>query len=200
MFRFTALATAALLAGALSAQAATVTLFDDTFDADSAGVSGYKTVTDLANWKVTQGNVDILGTAYGCTGCVDLDGTSATAPAKLETKQVFTFLDGITYTFSLFFSGGSQQETVTLGAIGSSFSFLAGNGASVFTTSIAGTALTSPLFISLSGPVNNIGPYLDRVLITYESDISPVPLPAAAPLLLAALGGLGMAARRRRRA
>ncbi|WP_103333337.1 VPLPA-CTERM sorting domain-containing protein [Pseudotabrizicola formosa] len=199
MFRFTALAAAALLAGALSAQAATVTLFDDTFEADSAGVSNFITVKELANWKVTQGNVDILGAGFKCTGCIDLDGTSGGVPAKLETKQSFSFLDGITYTFSLFFSGGTQQETVTLGAIGSSFSVQAGNGPSVFTTTVVGSALTAPLFLSLSGPANNIGPYLDRVLVTYEAP-SAVPLPAAAPLLLAALGGLGLVARRRRRA
>ncbi|TGD42369.1 VPLPA-CTERM sorting domain-containing protein [Pseudotabrizicola sediminis] len=199
MFRFTALAAAALLAGALSAQAATVTLFDDTFEADSAGVSNFITVNNLTNWNVTQGNVDILGAGFNCTGCIDLDGTGGGVPAKLETKQSFSFLDGITYTFSLFFSAGSAEETVTLGAIGSSFSFLAGKVPSVYTTSVVGSALTSPVFISLSGPVNNIGPYLDRVLITYDAP-SPVPLPAAAPLLLAALGGLGLVARRRRRA
>ena len=54
---------------------------------------------------------------------------------------------------------------------------------------------------------NNIG-YVDNVEIsgtladaTYDFEaVTPVPVPAALPLLLAGLGGLGLAARRKRKA
>ena len=58
----------------------------------------------------------------------------------------------------------------------------------------------STLKISLNELPNNIGPYLDLVRITYDSQPSAVPLPAGAPLLLASLGALGLIARKRHRA
>ena len=198
------LATAALISATLSANAATVTLFDDNFDADSAGVPtspGYTTVTDLTHWFVTQGNVDALNAVYGCIGCIDLDGSDSPAPAVLVTKTALNFYQNFLYTVSLFFSGGSAEETVTIGVNGGAVPFLAGNGASVYTISASPPSdLTGVLTISLSGPADNSGPYLDRVLITYEDTLAPVPLPAAAPLLLAGLGALGLFARRRRMA
>jgi hypothetical protein len=198
MLKFAALSCAALLAGAISAQAATQTLFDDDFNVDSFGVSGYDTRTTLNKWNILQGNVDALGTAYGCTGCIDLDGTSATAPAVLQTKDALTFQNGVTYLFQLFFSGGSQAETITLSVVGS-VNFVAGSGVSVFShAETAFGTITSPMMISLGGPVDNFGPYLDRVLITYDDGVAAVPLPAAAPMLLAGLGAMGAMARRRR--
>jgi hypothetical protein len=181
-----------------SAQAATVTLFDDNFNADSDGVVGFITVTELTNWNVTQGNVDILGSGFGCTGCIDLDGTFSTETAIIETKDTFTFLGGVTYTFQLFFSGGTEAELVTLSVSLGSISETHGSGPSVFTAfGSSFSDFSSTISIAVGGPVNNFGPYLDRVLVTYET--AAIPLPAAAPLLLAGLGALGLVAARRRR-
>jgi hypothetical protein len=187
-----------MLAPFSTAQAATVTLFDDDFTADSAGVSGFVTVTDLTRWTVTQGNVDILGSAFGCTGCIDLDGTASPATAIIETKDTFDFLGGVTYTFQLFFSGGTEAEEVTLSLSGGSISEVHGNGASVFDAFASWPSdFSSTIRIGVGGPVNNLGPYLDRVLVTYEAAV--IPLPAAAPLLLAGLVAMGALALRRRR-
>jgi hypothetical protein len=41
--------------------------------------------------------------------------------------------------------------------------------------------------------------FLDNIVLTYE-DVAPVPVPAALPLLLAGVGGLGLMARRKRKA
>lgn len=173
--------------------------FDGNFDADSPGVGGFQTVTSLTNWNVTQSNVDALGVGFGCTGCIDLDGTASRDPAILETKQVLNFAAGVLYHFQLFFSGGSQEELVTF-SIQGGLSFLAGSGASVFSRFEAPFADTaSTMKIQMNAVQNNSGPYLDRVLVTYDDGVAPVPLSAGAPVLLAGLGGLGLVARRRRK-
>lgn len=97
MLRKTLLASAFILAGAFSANAATITLFEDDFGADSANVGSYVTVTSLTNWNVTQGNVDILGAGY-CSGCIDLDGSGASGATIMETKTAFTLLANTIYT------------------------------------------------------------------------------------------------------
>jgi hypothetical protein len=42
-------------------------------------------------------------------------------------------------------------------------------------------------------------PILDNIVLTFD-DVTPVPVPAALPLLLAGVGGLGLMARRKRKA
>ena len=40
---------------------------------------------------------------------------------------------------------------------------------------------------------------IDNIVLTYDDDLTPIPVPAALPLLLAGIGGLGLMARRKRK-
>jgi hypothetical protein len=57
------------------------------------------------------------------------------------------------------------------------------------------TNITSLLFTS------NMGiHFIDNIVLTYDADVPPIPLPAGLLLLLGGLAGLGLMARRKRRA
>lgn len=188
---------ASLALAAPMANAAVV--FEDTFDADSAGVASYVTTTTLTNWTASLGNLDILGPAYGCTGCIDLDGSGSPFALTLNTNDAFNFVTGFTYTLELFLSGGTANDglVVQVGSFGASFSGY--SFPTVLSLIFAPAAdFSSEISIFVQGTPDNFGPYLDRVLLT--STPSAVPLPASLPLLAFGLGGLALMRRRRQAA
>ena len=79
-------------------------LFYDNFAGDIRDLAQ----TNLVNWTVVQGNVDVVnpGEANGCPGsapgkCVDLDGSFVTTLAKMQTKSEFLFQAGQEYELVL---------------------------------------------------------------------------------------------------
>lgn len=198
----------------LSLPSQSATLFSDNFNADSG--STVLNFDSLFNWTVSEGTVDyIRGGAYGITclggvgGCLDMDGSSNNA-GRITSKDTFTLLPGVTYWLEAQVSGNqrggaadslifglldSADDTalvnVTIASINSGDPFsLLGAG---FTT--GGSTVEVRFFIEGVGG-DNLGAILDNV--TFRDSVNVVPLPAALPLFLSGLAGLGFVARRRK--
>jgi hypothetical protein len=73
-------------------------------------------------------------------------------------------------------------------------SITSGSGAFTTVSPTGFTNITSLVFTRTAGITR-----IDNIVLTYE-DVTPVPVPAALPLLLAGIGGLGLMARRKRKA
>jgi PEP-CTERM motif/Protein of unknown function (DUF642) len=182
-------------AAALPAQAATV-VFTDSFDSNAYGLS----VTP-AGWTLADGTVDVIGqgTPYdfglGHGKYLDLDGSTNNAG---ELSKAFTGLADGQYllTFELAGShrasfGASDTVDVQFGSSTSSFTVAANDGFSSFSmmANVVGGSINL-MFENRGG--DNVGALLDNVQIT------AVPEPSSAIMLLAGLAALGSVARRRR--
>lgn len=205
----------ALVACALAASAAngTTTLLSDNFEEDPVGLGQ----TSLANWTVARGSVDVLAAGeFGVTGrghFLDMDGTDKFA-AKLVSDQTFALTPGTVYTLS-FDVGGSMRSavpapnTMTV-SLGDAFSTtVTKNFNDPFVT------LTFPITVSTATTANlvfdhqggdQVGLLLDNVLLTAEQTAPgpvPIPLPVAAWMGAATMGGIllvgGTRGRRTRR-
>jgi len=192
-----AVAVAAAVTGAASA--ATV-VFSDNFDANAGGLN-----TTPSGWALDGGSVDIIPIGsdfvwYGSGQYIDMNGSTGFA-GSISTS--FATVAGYSYnlSFGLGYNNGSGTNEM--------LSYSVGNLAGVvdLSTQILQVGVLQTLsfdFVALSNlsilkfadvgstPGDNGGPILDNVVATV------VPLPAAASLLLAALGGLAMLRRRRR--
>ena len=193
-----------LVAG--STQAAVI--FQDSFSDDDQGGGGFTTVTDLTNWDVVQGNVDILnaGGSYACpTTCIDLDGSNSPAPAILRSKTLYDFFANEQYTLTIDMPRGTQPDSLIFGidvpGVGvTSETAVNYTFPSTFVMNFSSpTDISAYLYLEMLAPPNNLGPYLNTYTLEgplRTSQPPAIPLPATAVLLVGALGLL--AARRRR--
>lgn len=155
-----------------------------------------------ANWTVTSGSVDVIGTGFSQWSppdghqTVDLDGSSVGAistPISIPsagTVEVEFFLAGN-------YRGGPaiKQLQVSLGAVNQTFSFdTTGHNANnmgwvsvsaIFANQSAGVATLA--FRSLDGPLG--GSYYGPVIGTVTASVTPVPEPST---MGAGLGTLGI--------
>ncbi|MCG8544180.1 MAG: VPLPA-CTERM sorting domain-containing protein [Alphaproteobacteria bacterium] len=181
----------ALMGMAGQTSAAVVTSFFDDFEAEPYGIPH----SDFAQWVVNDGSVDTVGPVpagfdVDCQGsnvCVDLDGTNTSGAPTLVTKDSFAV-----GTYKLSFDLGSQftnpgdTVTISLGDYSETFS-VPGVLWQTFmrTVSVSTTSPSAELRFVHSATDNN-GIKLDNV------SVSAVPLPAALPLFLTMLAGMGL--------
>lgn len=208
--RMKLLVCAAFLLTTANANAAVI--FSEDFDDEAAGGSVLN-FTAFDQFSVTQGFVDIIqsgGFFINCVGmtggCVDLDGSTSSNPTSALTSDPISFQPGVTYTLSFDISGDQRQRaqsnttlaSITNGVLApQTISMLSTDPFQTFSFSfsVASVTLASILFAT-PGQSDAFGLILDNVLLT-SGAAPPVPLPAAAPLMLLGLSGLGLAMRRR---
>ncbi len=190
---------------ALSSAAQAQVIFSDNFDANTPGLNAVP-----FGWTVSSGTVDIIGWPYfydfvpGSGRYIDLDGSTGSA-GVLST--ILTLESGTQYTASFQLAGNHRDgspETVTsilgvgIGNVSNTFSLAQDAGwtdySMVFTPSVTGNYILS--FGNSGG--DNIGMLLDNVSVDGGAITSPIPEPGTYAMLLAGLGLLGFAARRRK--
>lgn len=185
-------AIAFLVLGAVSANAAVITSFSETFDSEP-GVLNHNA---FAQFNVTNGTVDVVpvGSAFnfypGNGNYVDLDGSTNDA-GVLTTND--TFAAG-TYTLTFELGGSTRGDSntvlVTLGSFSTSIT-LASNAGLTFQSFTFATTGGNLSFSNNGG--DNLGLLLDDV------GVAAVPEPSTWAMIILGFGGVGAMAYRRSR-
>ena len=183
------------------------------FADDFSTIASSQLNTAPTNWTVSSGSVDSIfktnsfgiSCYNGSNGCVDLDGSGAGGGTLLVTSP-FTLVAGQTYQIDAVLSGnqrGGLNDTVTFGFKDSSLTTLKDNGGvslaptdpfALFTLLYTpGVTQLASLFFQNDGS-DGLGAILGKVSV---KNISAVPLPASAWLLLSGLAALVVVSRRR---
>jgi hypothetical protein len=184
-------------------------LFADNFDSEPQSLGTVPFSPAFANWTVTAGSVDVIGTGGsfdyypGHGNYVDLNGSSD-QNGQLTSKTVF---GPGTYTLSFSFGGSqggagaidagfSKTTFVTLGDFASGPILLAWNDPLTTHTFTFTTLAGGPLVfrdVASEGSNMNVGNILDNV------QVFAVPEPATWIMMLLGFAGVGLVAYRRTR-
>lgn len=203
--KFKSLLYACSAAALLSAgQAGAAVLLSDNFDAEAQGLN----YTGFANWNVTAGSVDVIGTGFfdlypGHGNYVDLAGSTGTG-GTLTSKQSYSIAPGqsLGLTFDLGGSARGTNDVVTVSLAGTTLATLNMLSSDPLTqhslslTNNTGSLLSGFLsFRNLTGGTQ--GAILDNVILS--SSGGQIPEPASAALLALGLGILVLKRPRRGR-
>lgn len=200
--------TAVLSLGAALPASAATTLFSDNFNTETLGTLN----VTLSQWTIVRNSVDVIGDGgsfvfYPGNGrYLDLDGSTQSA-GRIETKTLFPLVVGENYRLSFSygrnFGLGLTPESMRFGVTGNfddPFSLSLNQDIPnllPFSREFTAMSATGRIFFDHAGG-DNAGIVLDNVLLESIDRTAVVPVPAALPLMLAGLAGLGFIARRRR--
>jgi hypothetical protein len=147
------------------------TSLSDSFESDGCGLGH----TDLVNFAVTDGNVDVIGAECGYDfqpgngHYIDLDGTPCASHSRLESKA--TFCEG-RYQLSFRLAGANTDSdsnnttTVTFGPYSASFSYPVGQPFTLTSVTVTLASPSSLVFDHDSGAADCMGMLLDDVNVT----------------------------------
>ena len=199
-----AILAATLVVGAtVSANAVPVTLFEDNFDGQSQATNA-----SLNGWTVSNGTIDVIGAPNffnlypGNGNYLDMDGSNLNG-GKISTVQTFDILAGVEYFISFSYGKNEQNGNLTPESLNFGFDTLTPLNLALTAASIGSLVNVTYSFISATG-ANDVSLFFEDLggdnqgVILDNVKLSAVPLPAAAPLFLMGLAGLGAMARRRR--
>ncbi|XZF62279.1 MAG: Calx-beta domain-containing protein [Gloeotrichia echinulata DVL01] len=160
-----------------------VILLSDNFNGENNG-GGRLNYTGLANWTVSDGSVDLIGSGYfdllpGNGFYLDLDGSTSNA-GRLESKTTFNFNAGdkVTLNFSLAGSqrGDTNSVTVSLGNLFSeTFTLNTSQPLNQFTRTFTVTSPASAKLIFDHVGGDNFGLLLDNVELSKTANNSFAP-------------------------
>lgn len=184
-------------------------IINGSFETSTLGNIGNSTLlssgsTAITGWTVSSGTVDYTGSLWNAANgsrSVDLAGTSAGAISQTLTGLITGRIYDVIFNLAANPDGNPNVKTVRVSS---------GTEASVFTANRATSSRTnmnwmerifsftaesaSQLLTFRSLTPGNFGPVIDNVRLK----LAPIPLPATAPLALAALAGLFLLRRTRR--
>lgn len=196
----------------LTAPAAAAPIFFDDFEADAMALG---IDTELVNWTVTAGNLDVVGPGTqwaplcaDSTQCLDMDGTPG-ANASITTKSTFDLAAG-NYAFSFDYGNNRDDNNwlswsldgLSLGSTVLSDSGMDRTYTSVLQNFILDSAVNNvSITFTGGGPASYGGTVLDNVLLDFTPNVvggvTTVPEPSS--LLLLSMGLATVALRRFRR-
>jgi len=186
---------AALVAASSGAWASSI--FSDNFNGDTIAAN-----TTPSGWSVGSGTVDVVGPGWfgnlcAATGgsCVDLDGSTNRAGTLSKS---FSLLAGNTYTASFDLAGnqrgGSDVVDIAFGGSLSTLSLTSSAAWATYSLTFAPTTSGNYTLSFHNRGGDNVGAVLDNVNVSVAA---AVPEPESYAMLLAGLGLMGVAARRR---